>query len=152
MKHLARILSLLLLVSSVLFSTSCSKDDDGEPETDTQINLLNGTWTATSVTYEGVEDGDYDNFSITVNGTKGNEFVSYTTAGRPSKLGPWTSSGTLEFGEPAKTVLVRDDDTSITYAVTETTLHMEFDYTGDGYFGGRTESIGGHWVFEFTKQ
>jgi hypothetical protein len=154
MKHLSRIPSLLILVSSVLFLAGCNKDDDGGTETDELISKLSGTWNATSVTYNGQQQADYADFALLITGSEGNEAVAYSTEGRPAapKRGPWSSGGLLEFGDPVASQLVRDDNVEIAYSVTETTLRMEFTFTGIGYDGpARTESIEGEWVFEFEK-
>jgi len=153
MKHLARILSLLLVVAVGFFFTGCKDDDDKKSETDQQIEKLNGTWKASSVKYQGTDvTSDYSNFTITLTAAAGAKSIGYSTTGRPSgKLGPWTASGTLQFGAKPSTELTRDDDTAITYTVSGTSLGMDFDYSGDGHLG-RIESIGGQWSFQFTKQ
>lgn len=153
MKHLARILSLALVVMARLSYMGCGKDDDAKSETDQQIDKLNGTWKASSVSFGGTDfTSDYSNFTITLSATAGAKSVGYATAGRPSgKLGPWQSTGLLQFGATPSTKLTRDDGTEVTYAATGTTLDMSFTYTGEGYTG-RTEKISGDWVFRFTKQ
>ena len=153
MKHLARILSLLLVVAIGFSFTGCKDDDDKKSETDQQIDKLNGTWKASSVKYQDTDvTSDYSNFTITLTAAAGAKSIGYSTTGRPSgKLGPWAGSGTLQFGAKPSTELVREDDTDIVYAVSGTSLEMSFDYTGQGSMG-RTESIGGDWEFQFTKQ
>lgn len=141
-----------MVVTLSLSFSGCGSDDDEKSETDQQIEKLNGTWKATSVKYQGTDVTDYTNFTITITGAAGSKSVGYTTSGRPSgKLSPWNSTGTFQFGAKPATELIREDDVDIAYSVTTTALEMSFNYEGEGHLG-REQSIGGDWVFQFTKQ
>jgi hypothetical protein len=155
MKHLARILSLLILVSATLFIVGCGGDDADEPsEKDKQIDLLAGTWQATSVTNDGTSHtDDYADFTIEIDRSS-SEAMTYVTANRPAgKLSPWNANGTLTFGANVATDLKRGDNVDITYSVSGTTLVLTMtDYSGEGYLvPGRTETVEGDWVFTLTK-
>ena len=112
MKHLARILSLLILVSATLFIAACDGGDGNEPsEKEKQIDLLVGTWKATAVTLDGdphpefTEDiGNSTPFTITI-AKSSSETMTYTTSQRPS-LSPWNSGGILTFGTSVATLRI----------------------------------------------
>jgi hypothetical protein len=158
MKQLARILSLLILVAAATFFTACDKGDDEETdETAAQIAKLVGTWGATSVTLDGVNDphtADYADFTITISESSNNT-LSYSISGRPAGgLSPWPASGTFTFGNPVTSLLNRSDNVPVTYSVSGTALTLSIlDYSGEGYaVPGRVASISGDWVFTLTKQ
>jgi len=152
MKNLARILSVLTLVAIAAFFAACDGGGgDDESEKEAQIDKLVGVWTAQSVTYEGDPNTDYDNFSITI--TKASsEAMTFTTSGRPAgKLTPWDASGTFTFGSPVASKLQRGDNVTVNYTVSGTNLQMTLEnYSGTGYTG-RTGTVAGDWVFNFTK-
>lgn len=158
MKHLARILSLLILVSATLFIAACDGGDGNEPsEKEKQIDLLVGTWKATAVTLDGdphpefTEDiGNSTPFTITI-AKSSSETMTYTTSQRPS-LSPWNSGGILTFGTSVATQLKRDDNVNLTYSVSGSNLTLTLtDYTGEGYTAGRTKTVEGDWIFTMTK-
>src|SRR5688500_8783538 len=127
MKIVARILSLVVLVSLAALYTGCGPDNDPEKsETDVQIELLNGTWNANdgaTMFNGGQPDLNHDNLVLTISGTAGNQSVSYTVSGRPAGPSAWPPNGTFAFGSSnVKTSLTRDDGVAITYTVTETQL------------------------------
>ena len=152
MKTLARILSLLILVSVTVFFAACDGGgEEGKSEKEAQIEKLVGTWNAQSVIYETEASTDYDNFTITI--TKASsDAMTFTTSGRPAgKLTPWDASGTFTFGSPVASQLVRGDGVTVTYTVSGTNLKMTLEnYSGTGY-QGRTETVAGDWEFTFTK-
>lgn len=155
MKHLARILSLLILVSATVFIAACDGGDgDGPSEKDKQIDLLAGTWSASSVTLDGAAQSDYTSaFKITI-AKSSSDAMTYVTVGRPAgKLSPWNANGIFTFGSDIKTQLKRDDNVNITYSLSGNTLTLTLaDYAGEGYLApGRTETVEGDWVFTFTK-
>jgi hypothetical protein len=148
-------LVLLLLSVGVLFSlTNCGGDSKpAESVADQQLTKLSKTWKLTSVTLDGtaVTTPSYAAFQLVVTGTKGATSFGYTTAGRPS-LSPWKASGTWSFVKGQEpTAITRDPDTAdtlpITYVVSETTLELNFTFTGAGYT--RTDQVKGNWVFKF---
>jgi hypothetical protein len=155
MKYSSRVLSLLALVSMVVFFAGCDKGDDNKKSTtDQQIEKLKGTWEATSVTYQSSEQADYADFTIKLTGDNGADGLDYTITGRPSgKIGPWPASGTLDFGSPVTSQFIRSGDgLEIEYQLTgATVLTLSFNYTGEGEMG-RVDEIGGDWVFTLQKQ
>ena len=152
MKHLARILSLLILVSATVFFTACDKSDGGgKSEKDQQIDKLVGTWTATSVTHNtDPQDAYTGTFKLTITRSS-SELMTYSTAGRPSGVPTsWDSDGTLAFGSTITSDLIRDDGQTITYSLSGSTLTMTISgFTGS--YVGRVESAEGDWVFTMTK-
>lgn len=156
MKIAARLLSLLMLTSVVTLYIGCSKDDPApKSEKDTQIGLLNGTWNATAVSFQETPvTSGYENFQLVIDGTEGQNSLEYTVTGRP-EASAWESDGTFSFDNDSnvKEVLIRDANSAtsvtITYGVTETTLHMEFEYTGEPI--SRTKNVAGVWEFTFEK-
>lgn len=152
MKTLARILSLLILVSVSVFFAACDGGGgEDKSEKEAQIEKLVGTWTAQSVTYEGDPNPDYDNFTITI-AKASSEALTFTTSGRPAgKLTPWDASGTFTFGSPVASMLQRGDNVPVSYTVSGTNLQMTLEnYSGTGY-QARTGTVAGDWVFNFTK-
>jgi hypothetical protein len=154
MKLAVRAFSLLILAAVAAFYVNCSGDDNpGKSDQDAQIEKLNGTWTITTndnVTLDGIASGeDYTGFTLDIDGQAGNSTISYSVSGQPD-LGPWPGNGSLSFGNPVTSALTRDDNIGITYSVTETTLIMEFTFTGEGY-SARTKNVEGTWRFTFTK-
>jgi hypothetical protein len=155
MKHLSRILSLLILVSATVIFSACDKGEGGgTSEKEKQIDLLVGTWEATSVTNNGDSHStDYENFTITI-AKSSSEAMTYVTAGRPAgKLSPWNANGTFTFGDNVTTELVRADNVDLTYVLSGSTLTLTLpDYSGEGYLvPGRTGTVDGDWVFTLSK-
>ena len=154
MKIAARILSLMVLVALATFYVSCGGDGGNEKsDTDVQIEKLNGTWKVSSVTQDGAAPAlNHDAMTLTSQGTAGNTTISFNVSGRPQGPSAWAPSGNLTFGSNVKQNLTRDDNVSINYSVTETTLVMDFTFNRDPYQAGRVSSVQGSWHFEFTKQ
>jgi hypothetical protein len=155
MKQLARILSLLILVSATVFFYACDGGgEDGPSEKEKQIDLLVGTWTATAVTNDGDSQmDDYTGFKITITKSS-SEAMTYVTEGRPAgKLSPWNANGTFTFGSTVSTDLVRGDNVPVKYSVSGNSLTITLEnYSGEGYLvPGRTETVEGDWVFTMTK-
>lgn len=145
----------MVLTGLAAFVLSC--DNGGGPkksEIDQQIEKLNATWAASTVTLDGTAPVlDHSGFSLKIEGSPGNTQVNYTAQNRPAGPSPWNSSGILEFGETnVKQSLTRDDGIAITYSVTETTLVIDFTFSGTPYDAGRVANVSGNWHFEFTKQ
>lgn len=142
------------LIASLLISSSgCkSKNDDPEPVTSIQLAKLTKAWKLTEVMLDGtIKESDYPSFELVIAGVKGNELFSYTVTGRPS-LSPWPQSGSWSFGTNPESEIVRDPDTddeiTMQYEVTENTLQLSFEFSGEGY-ASRTTDVGGEWVFTF---
>jgi hypothetical protein len=155
MKHLARILSLLILVSASAFFAACDKSEGGgASEKEKQIDLLAGTWTASEVTFDGNSQmADYTGFTLAITKSS-SEAMTYVTGNRPAgKLSPWNANGTFTFGTNIATQLKRGDNVDVTYSLSGNTLTITLDnYSGEGYLvPGRTETVEGDWVFTLTK-
>jgi len=143
----------MILVTVVTLYTGCSKDDPApKSDSDVQIGLLNGTWNATEVKLDNVPQTGYDAFTLTIEGTEGQTSLDYVTSNRP-EASAWGANGTLKFGDNVKQTLIRDENSptavTITYGVTETTLQMEFTYSGEPI--SRTKNVTGVWEFTFEK-
>lgn len=160
MKIAFRIASLLVLVVLSTYYMSCKKEDDPEPsETDQLIAKFTGTWGVESnadVTFEdAAQDLNYENFAIAITGTEGSTSMNYQVSGRPVGPSPWNSSGTLAFGTPAASQLVREDGIVINYSfVDDNTLSLSFNFNKEQAYTstGRSASVGGDWVFVLKKQ
>ena len=150
-----RILSLIGLIAVLLTYSNCGGDSPApEPVSDVQLAKLSKTWKVNTVSLDGTDrTAEYaaTNFQLVLTGTKGNTSFGYTTSGRPS-LSPWKSSGSWEFGSDPVTQMIRDkgttDELAMTYAVTESTLDITFNFQKDGY-SARTGLVKGTWIFKF---
>ena len=156
MKHLARILSLLILVSASLFYMSCDGgDDDKKSEEETQLGKLSSTWT---ISKAELDDEDrttsFSNLKLTLSGTYTEDGASYDysfTGTRPNPS-PWPASGTWKFGSPATSQIIRlFDNMPIAYTVSDNQLTLTFDCTTCDFAGSRGKKVNGTWEFIFTK-
>lgn len=155
MKLITRFLSLSALVAAAILYAGCGGGGgDTKSETDTQLEKLNGTWNVVAGNVE-LDDAAppfaFTGFKLIINAPAGSTSFSWQGQTRPEK-GPWDADGTFTFGSPVTSKLLRDDGVQITYTVTDTSLTMDFTYTGAGYDGSRVSSVEGNWHFEFTKQ
>lgn len=154
MKYSSRVLSLLAVVSSMVFFASCDKGEGNKTsKQDEQIEKLVGTWEAVDVDLDNTTPDGYDDFKIVITGDAGDDELGYTASGRPDPT-PWPQTGSFSFGSNVLEDLIRDnDDLAIDYEVTGTTLTLSFTYEGDGFDGdvARTTEIGGDWTFTFQK-
>jgi hypothetical protein len=150
MKIASRIFS-LLLIAGVATLFGCGGDDKKDKtEQEVQIEALNGTWQANTVTFNGGTPAlDHSNFIITITGTSQ---LSYSITGRPTGPSAWPSSGTFTFGPNVKEDLIREDEVAISYSVSGNNLVMDFTFDDEAYTAGRVSSVSGQWHFEFTKQ
>jgi hypothetical protein len=144
-----------LISAMLIFTSGCkSKNDDPEPVTSIQLTKLTKTWKLIEVTVDGTtKKSDYLSFELVIDGVKGNDLFSYSVVARPS-LSPWPQSGSWSFGTNPESEIVRDPDTddeiTMQYEVTENTLQISFEFSGEGY-ASRTRDVGGEWVFTFGK-
>ncbi len=154
MKAAGQLLTLLGVVALLSLNSGCKPaHHDPEPVTDQQLDLLSkGPWKATAVTLDGVDKmGDYPAFQLTMTGTKGSTTFNFTTSGRPS-LSAWPASGNFTFDATAPSTTLTRNDTPpviVTYAATETSLSMSFQFSGNGYTS-RVGNVKGQWVFTFS--
>jgi hypothetical protein len=160
MKLAAKILSLLVLVGMATLYIGC-KNNDGPTETvtDKQIKALVATWKVaadTDVTLDGdpPQLGQKD-LTIVIQGNAGSTQVNYTITKRPIGPSAWNTGGTFEFNAASPTTKVkREDNVEVLYEVDGSKLKMTFTVSGSGYTStsGRTASVAGVWVYNFTKQ
>ena len=153
MKSLKLMLSVALVGVLFLYS-GCGGSKKNDPSvTDVQLVKLSKAWKCTSAMKGSppIAQTGYDNFILTVTGSPGQTTFGYSITGRPTPTSPWPASGTFTFGTDPSTLLVRDDQLPITYAVTATQLQLTFDYEGAG-IAGRVNSVQGVWVMTFTPQ
>jgi hypothetical protein len=153
MKHFARLLSLLILVSAGLFFSNCGGGggDDPDPAKD-QLDKLVGTWTVTSATLNGTAKAEFVGAQLTI--TSGKQF-NFTKDVGNIDASPWPGSVGWDFGADVNTTITRHDaggSVAVVYSVSESSLTMRLDdYAGDVYDIGRVKSVEGDWVFNFTK-
>jgi hypothetical protein len=145
---------LFISILSVIISLSgCHKSTDPAPTiAQAQLAKLSKTWKVTSVTLDDASQTGYENFILMFSGASSASIYEYTTTGRPL-LSPWQANGKWNFVSGSETTeIIRDkgtvDELPITYAVTETTLQLTFQFSGTGY-AGRINSASGKWVMTF---
>ena len=155
MKLTVNIFVLVALSAALLTFSGCKPGTDPAPsDEEVQFGKLSKTWKATSVKKDEVVDKTgYNDFTLKLTGTFGASSFDYTTTGRPA-LSPWPSSGNWVFDTDALTSIIRDkgnttNELKMTYAVTETTLKLNFTYNGAGVTG-RTSNVKGVWVMDFV--
>jgi hypothetical protein len=142
----------ILLILFTLLLSSCQGENHSGDNNPT-LALLAGGWKANMVMVDNkVVTDAYLNFQLTLGSENIQGANSYTTSGRPM-LSPWRDKGSWSFGANTETQIVRDaesDRVNISYTLTAKTLTISFFFAGAGY-GGRSESVGGNWLFQFTK-
>jgi len=157
MKALRALLTLVTLGLLIAFSGCGPKGGGTETVQDKQLGLLSKTWKVSSVSDpNGDATTTWQNFTITISGTKGATSFNYTCAGRPAQ-GPWPASGTWSFvttnNTTISTEITRNEDSlPITYGVTATTLTLSFIYPSGGTIYTRNQNLGGSWQFNMTAQ
>ena len=164
MKHLGRILSLLILVSAGLFFANCGGDDPAAPsEEETQLNKFKAaTWNISNVTTSGSpadRTAEYAGMKVTFSGTfAANGTYSYSSVaptGSWPSANPWKPNDSWKFKADAiSNKIVRlVDGLEMTYSFSngDKTLTISFaNYTGVTY-NGRVNSVAGDWTFVFTR-
>ena len=161
MKHIARLFSLAVLVSSAIFYSGCgSSGGDGDTEEKIQLEKLKSTWTIQSVNNDGTDRSDeYPNMTLTITGTysEGGTYDYTSDADEWPNVSPWKATDKFKFAPGAVTsVIVRQADLQeMNYSLSngDKTLVINFDYptTGTGFNNGRTASTAGEWTFTFTR-
>jgi hypothetical protein len=164
MKHLARILSLLILVSAGLFFANCGGEEPGsKTEEETQLDKLKAsTWIISTVTSpSGIVTDDFAGMKLTFSGSYvTNGVYSYTTSTPPTNgwpdANPWLDDSEWKFSttDPTTKIIALGytPDLEITYTVSSTTLELEFTSDGAIFTNGRAKSVEGAWSFVFEKQ
>ena len=145
----------MILGLAGLTLSSCSEDETPSQK-EKQLKKLSDTWVVTSVTMDGGDvTSDYSSFELTLSGSAGSSVFAYGVIGRP-EVSPWPSGGTWTFGSAIFSQLIRDPDTDdeldIAYAVTNTTLEIDFHFSGEGYQTGKVKSAEGHWEYTFMRK
>ncbi len=135
---------------AMLVAVSGCKDEDTQLTPEQQIvrTLSSTAWIATSVLKDDVAQTDYTNFTITFTGT-----LDYSVSGGPAFI-PFPATGAWELGAPLTSQLILgagNQNIETEYELSETTLTVEFDYTGNGFSNGRTNGLNGRWTFVFSK-
>jgi hypothetical protein len=147
-------MNIVLFLGVLLALSSCKKDDESPDELAIRLGELSKSWVVSSATKDGADMAGYDSFQIILSGNSSTTTYTYTTTGRPD-LSPWPVGGIWEFGENMNAQIIRDpgtnDESEIMYTLEEGVLTLEFDFSGDGYSSGRTESTSGYWVFKFSS-
>ncbi|MBL0742918.1 hypothetical protein [Chryseolinea lacunae] len=160
MKHLARLLSLLILVSAGFFYAGCSKKDDNQSEEETQLNKLKSDqWTLTSAKDPSDRTSEYPGMKLTISGTFSEGGVYHYTSSATSwpSVSPWKKESDWKFqaGAVSNTIIRLADDQVMNYTLSngDKTLTIAFTYpeSGEGFNNGRTESVSGDWTFVFTR-
>lgn len=159
MKYVARLLSLLLLVSAGIFYASCDGGDDPQKsQEETQLEKLKGTWNIQSVNNDGTDRTDeYPGMTVNFAGTysEGGTYNYTSDADSWPSVSPWKALDTWKFKTASVTSIVirQSDMTEINYALSNSdkTLTLDFNYEGPGFNNGRVESVTGHWIFVLTK-
>jgi len=150
----------ILMMTLIIFS-ACKKSSTPPSIQETQLSKLTKTWTLSSVTLDGVNKKDannYNNFKVTFSGTYSaanpTASYSYSVSGRPA-LSAWPANGDFKFGSSSpETQLVRDPDSAdqlnMTYSISGSpaVLTLTFTYSGTGY--SRTAEVNGQWVMTFN--
>lgn len=158
MKHVSRLLSLLILVSAGLFYVGCDGGDDPEKsQEELQLDKLKATWTLQSANDGTDRTDEYPGMTVTISGTfsEGGTYNYTSDADSWPSVSPWKAIDTWKFKTGAVgSVIVRQSDLlDMNYSLSngDKTLTISFNYTGTGFSNGRTASVTGDWDFVFTR-
>jgi hypothetical protein len=158
MKHLNRVLTLLILVSASLSYTGCKKDENKQSEEETQLNKLKSDqWTLTSAADPSDRTAEYPGMKLTITGnfSEGGTYHYTSTATSWPSVSPWKKEDDWKFQPSAiGSGIVRQSDLQnmdYTLSNSDKTLTIHFIYAGPGFNNGRTESVEGDWTFVFTR-
>lgn len=153
MKHLSRLLSLLVLVSAGVFFANCGGGggDDPNPEKDA-LDKLVGTWTVTSAKLNGADKAEFVGAELNISSDKKFNFTNDASI----DASPWPASVSWDFGADITKNITRKDiggNVPLIYTVSGSSLTIDIeDYTGEAYdINGRVKSVEGDWKFTFTK-
>ena len=163
MKHLARTLSLLILVSAGLFFANCGgTDPNPASEEETQLNKFKASgaaWTITDANDGTDRKDEYTGAKVTFSGTfsAGGTYSYTTTAPTPgwTNPSPWKKDANWKFksGSVGNKIIRTDDTQEMGYAFSngDKTLTITFNYTGTGFNNGRINSVAGDWTYVLTR-
>ena len=148
----------LTLFATILVLGACGGDDKEKSEEEVQLDKLRGTWNMTSVDNDGLARTDeYPDMKVTLAGTfsEGGTYSLSSTASDWPSISPWKKDDSWKFNSASvSTGIVRlSDAVDLSYSLgnNDSQLTIEFDYSGPGFNNGRVASVGGHWIFTFTK-
>ncbi len=140
-----KITSIALLIGLVVLA-GCKPDPVEPSPEEVQTALLIGTWSTSSVNFQGSADqGDWTGFSLTL--TDGGYSTSGVSEGRELV---WPSTGTWSYKEGGVSTLVRNDLVEMGVTVNATDLTLTFTYD-EATNNGKTNGVDGSWVFTMTK-
>lgn len=157
MKSINFLLTAALLLSLMVYA-GCGSSSNPAPETaaEIQFNKLRGTWAATanSVERDGVDDPNYDNFTVTfagsLNADKSN--LEATSTYNTNDVTNAFPGGTWTFDGANVNVILRGTGIKMNIeTLNETNLILEFSLNADGT-ANRTTGLTGTWTFNLTKQ
>jgi hypothetical protein len=156
MKTMKYVFGTVALVA-LLFAAGCGGDDSPKTSTEQQaLARLSGTWNVQSVTQDSESVDRFDGFSMTISGNV--TTINFTTTPGGIQANPWPVSGVFTFGGTVANTnqftLVRSSDgVNIQVSFTsDTAMTMTFTQPNPGgASGGRVSSVGGVYVFSFTK-
>lgn len=157
MKHVARLLSLLLLVVAGIFYASCDDGNGEKSQEEIQLDKLKATWTLQSANDGTDRTDEYPGMTVTISGTfSENGTYNYSSdADSWPSISPWKAIDTWKFksGSVTNTIIRQSDLQEMTYSLSNSdkTLTISFNYQGPGFNNGRTESVDGDWDFVFTR-
>jgi hypothetical protein len=160
MKFVSKWVLFTTLFAAILVLNGCGGDDPEKSEEEVQLDKLRGSWTMTSVENDGIDRSEeYPGMKIslsgsyTENGTYG--LSSEVTDNDWPSVSPWKAIDSWKFdtATPGSIVVRQSDLTDLNYTLSnsDSQLRIEFSYAEDGFNNGRTASVGGNWVFTFTK-
>lgn len=154
MKHLSRLLSLLILVSAGVFFANCGGGggDDPDPQKEA-LDKLVGTWTVTSAKLNGTDKAEFVGAHLNITSSK---VFNFTIEDGTIEASPWDDSTPWDFGADVTKNITRKDtggNIPLIYSVSGSSLSIDIeDYTGEAYsIQGRSKSVEGDWKFTFTK-
>lgn len=136
----------------LILAIACKEDETQLSIEEKQMQKLSGTWQIALATRDAETVDGYEDFTLVL-GTSGNTLI-YTIQNRP-EFSPWQAGGVFRFGAEPVNELVRDagtdEETLITYVVTDSELTISFTYQGNGFEEGKVKAVQGNWEFRFTK-
>ncbi len=144
----------LCLLFFTALAAGCGSKNNSPSSEEIQVNKLTATWKIKSVMKDGVAESAYDNLKLTISGSASSKSNVYAVSGRPAK-NPWPAGGFWIFGSDVMTQLVRDkgtpDELRMTYLVDNTSLTIQFQFSGVGYAPGKMSSATGSWSIVFAR-
>lgn len=157
MKHIARFLSVIILIAAGVFYTSCDSGGDEKSPEELQLDKLKFNWTLQSANDGTDRTDEYPGMTLTFSGTfsEGGTYNYSSSASSWPSISPWNDVDTWKFksGSVSNAIVRQSDLLEMNYSLTNSdkTLSISFIYSGPGFSNGRTESVDGNWTFVFTR-